>query len=138
MPRNANVTVLSRYGDGEEPDKEGTVRHADVVLEGLRFGAMDSARSHDFAFNEAVSFMVDCATQEEIDRYWCSLSAVSIAEQWGWLKDRFGVSWQIVPSALGGTMTSGDQDKVDRVTQAFLPMKKFDIAARGRRPRPGR
>ena len=73
---NASVTVLSRYGSGEEPNKEGTVRYADVVLEGLRFGAMDFARAHDFTFNEAVSFMVDCATKEEIDRYWDSQSAV--------------------------------------------------------------
>ena len=120
------MAVLSRYGAGEEPD---TVRCADVVLEGVRFGAMDSARAHEFAFNEAVSFMVDCPTQEEIDRYWDALSAVPEAEQCGWLKDRFGVSWQVVPSALGEIMTSGNQAKVDRVTRAFLPMKKFDIAA---------
>ena len=84
--RNASVTVLSRYGAGEEPDKEGTVRYADVVLEGLRFGAMDSTRAHDFAFNEAVSFMLDCTTQEEIDRYSESLSAAPEAEQCGWLR----------------------------------------------------
>jgi predicted 3-demethylubiquinone-9 3-methyltransferase (glyoxalase superfamily) len=106
---------------------------SDVVLEGLRFGAMDSARSHDFAFNEAVSFMVDCATQEEIDRYWYRLSAVSIAEQCGWLKDRFGVSWQIVPSALGEIMTSGDQDKIDRVTGVLADE---EIRHRGSRPSP--
>ena len=63
--RNASVTVLSRNGAGEEPDKEGTVRYADVVLEGLRFGAMDSTRAHDFAFNEAVSFMLDCARRSK-------------------------------------------------------------------------
>lgn len=126
---NSRVDVLSRYGAGEEPDSEGTVRYADVTLAGQRFGVMDSGHAHDFAFNEAVSFMVDCADQAEIDRYWHDLSAVPEAEQCGWLKDRFGVSWQIVPSALGEIMTSGDQARIDRVTQAFLPMKKLDVAA---------
>ena len=89
---------------------------------------MDSAHDHGFAFNEAISFMVGCETQEEIDFYWDSLSAVPEAEQCGWLKDTFGVSWQIVPSVLDELLAGGTEDQRARVTEAFLQMKKFDIA----------
>ena len=80
-----------------------------------------------FKFNEAISFVVNCDTQEEIDFYWEKLSAVPEAEQCGWLKDKYGVSWQIVPTIMNEMMTSGDKEKISRVTQAFLKMKKFDI-----------
>jgi predicted 3-demethylubiquinone-9 3-methyltransferase (glyoxalase superfamily) len=79
-----------------------------------------------FKFNESISFMVYCDTQEEIDYYWGKLSAVPQAEQCGWLKDRFGLSWQIVPTVLGEMMK--DRKKRARVTEAFLKMKKFNIA----------
>lgn len=82
-----------------------------------------------FKFNEAISFMVQCDTQEEIDRYWAKLSAEPKAEQCGWLKDKYGLSWQIVPRVMEKMMTDKDPRKIARVTQAFLPMKKFDIAA---------
>ena len=81
-----------------------------------------------FKFNESISFMVSCDTQEEIDRYWTQLSAVPAAEQCGWLKDKYGLSWQIVPTALDGMMRAGSEQQVARVTQAFLKMKKFDLA----------
>jgi predicted 3-demethylubiquinone-9 3-methyltransferase (glyoxalase superfamily) len=90
---------------------------------------MDSARGHDFSFNEAVSFIVSCESQEEIDYYWGRLSADPAAEQCGWLKDKFTVSWQIVPTAMDRMLLSGDEAAVARVTQAFLKMKKFDVAA---------
>ena len=89
---------------------------------------MDSAHAHGFAFNEAISFMVHCATQEEIDYYWEKLSAYPAAEQCGWLKDKFGFSWQIVPAAMEEMLASGDRERMGRVTAAFLKMKKFDIA----------
>jgi predicted 3-demethylubiquinone-9 3-methyltransferase (glyoxalase superfamily) len=127
FPRGS-VQVFMRYEKGEGPDKEGTVKYAQFVLEGLEFGAMDSAHKHDFAFNEAVSFMVNCKDQKEIDYYWEKLSAIPEAEQCGWLKDRYGVSWQIVPSVLSELMTSRDKEKTARIVQAFLKMKKFDIA----------
>ena len=82
-----------------------------------------------FKFNESVSFMVRCDTQEEIDRYFAKLSADPKSEQCGWLKDKYGLSWQIVPTVMDKVMRDKDQKKVDRVTQAFLPMKKLDIAA---------
>lgn len=81
-----------------------------------------------FKFNESISFIVNCDTQEEIDYYWGKLSAVPEAEQCGWLKDKFGLSWQIVPSSMSKLMGSGDKAKAARVTQAFLKMKKFNIA----------
>ena len=80
-----------------------------------------------FKFNEAISFMVHCDTQEEIDHYWEKLSAVPEAEQCGWLKDKYGLSWQIVPTDMGKMMKDKDKKKVTRVTEAFLKMKKFDI-----------
>jgi predicted 3-demethylubiquinone-9 3-methyltransferase (glyoxalase superfamily) len=126
--RNAKVGDVLRYGKGEEPDREGTVKHAAFTLEGQEFAAMDSARSHDFTFNEAISFMVHCDTQKEIDHYWGKLSAVPEAEQCGWLKDKYGLSWQIVPTAMDEMLKDKDKKKTARVTEAFLKMKKFDIA----------
>ena len=88
---------------------------------------MDSFADHKFSFNEAISFIITCDTQEEIDTYWEKLSAVPEAEQCGWLKDKFGVSWQIVPAVLEDLMSQGNQEQIARVTEAFLAMKKFDI-----------
>jgi predicted 3-demethylubiquinone-9 3-methyltransferase (glyoxalase superfamily) len=126
---NAKVGDILRYGRGEEPDKEGTVKHAAFTLLGQEFAAMDSARSHTFTFNEAISLMVHCDTQEEIDYYWGKLTADPKAEQCGWLKDKYGLSWQIVPSVMDEMFKETDEKKITRVTEAFLKMKKFDIDA---------
>ena len=120
--------VFARYEKGEEPEKEGTVKYGQFVIDGQAFGAMDSARQHDFSFNEAVSLMVYCRNQEGIDYYWEKLSAIPEAEQCGWLKDKFGVSWQIVPTEMDEMMSKGTSEQVARVTEAFLKMKKFDLA----------
>jgi predicted 3-demethylubiquinone-9 3-methyltransferase (glyoxalase superfamily) len=125
---DSSVGDINRYGPGEEPDKEGTVRHASFTLAGQQFAAMDSAHQHDFAFSEAISLIVNCDNQEEIDYYFDSLSAVPESEQCGWLKDKFGVSWQVSPARLDEMMIEGTDEQVDRVTQAFLQMKKFDVA----------
>lgn len=125
---NASVGNITRYGVGEQPNQQGTIKHATFSLFGREFGAMDSAYEHTFAFNEAISFIVNCDTQEEIDDYWYRLSAVPEAESCGWLKDKFGISWQIVPRELSRLLNSGDQDKTFRVTQAFLVMKKLNLA----------
>ncbi len=127
--KDSKMGSLARYGAGREPDREGTVMFADFKLLNLWLAAMDSAYPHKFSFNEAASFLVRCDTQEEIDYYWEKLSAVPEAEQCGWLKDKFGVSWQITPAIMDALMRTQDQEKLDRVTQAFLKMKKFDIAA---------
>lgn len=120
--------LVARYPEGSEPDEPGMIMFSDFRLADGWFAAMDSARVHDFAFNEGISLMVSCADQEEIDYYWERLSAVPEAEQCGWLKDRFGVSWQITPAVLGEMMSAGTAEQIARVTQAFLPMKKFELA----------
>jgi predicted 3-demethylubiquinone-9 3-methyltransferase (glyoxalase superfamily) len=126
--RESKVDMILHYGKGEEPDQEGTVKYASFSLFGQEFGAMDSAHEHQFSFNEAISFIVNCDTQDEIDYYWRKLSAVPEAEQCGWLKDKYGLSWQVVPSSMDEMLGGDDMEKIDRVTQAFLVMKKLDIA----------
>jgi predicted 3-demethylubiquinone-9 3-methyltransferase (glyoxalase superfamily) len=101
----------------------------DFMIESQWFAAMDSAREHNFAFNEAISLIVYCDTQKEIDYYWEKLSSVPEAEQCGWLRDKYGLSWQITPAVLGEMLQNGTKQQAARVTQAFLQMKKFDIAA---------
>lgn len=125
--RTANIDAIQRYGKGEEPNKEGSLRYAAFSLLGEEFGAMDSAYEHAFSFNEAISFIVSCKSQDEIDCYWEKLSAVPEAEQCGWLKDQYGLSWQIVPTEMDEMMSKGSQEQIARVTEAFLKMKKFDI-----------
>lgn len=125
----SKVGDIMRYEAGEEPDVAGTIKHAAFTLEGQEFAAMDSAQMHTFSFNEAISLMVHCDTQEEIDYYWEKLTAVPESEQCGWLKDKFGLSWQIVPTMMDEMFKEKDEQKIARVTQAFLKMKKFDIKA---------
>jgi predicted 3-demethylubiquinone-9 3-methyltransferase (glyoxalase superfamily) len=126
---NTKQGIIARYPAGMEPDKEGTVMYTDFMIEKTWFAAMDSAREHNYAFNEAISFMIPCETQEEIDYFWKKLSAVPQAEQCGWCKDKYGVSWQVHPVMLDAMMKNGTREQIDRLTKAFLPMKKFDIAA---------
>lgn len=126
--RKSSVTDIQHYGKGQEPNKEGTVMYGAFVLEGQEFAAMDGGSEHNFTFNEAVSLIVHCKDQQEIDHYWDKLSAVPAAEQCGWLKDKFGVSWQVVPERMDEMMADNDPERLARVTQAFLQMKKFDLA----------
>lgn len=116
---------INLYPAGMEPDKEGTVMFTDFNLFGQWFAAMDSAQKHDFAFGEAISLIVNCEDQAEIDYYWDKLSAIPEAEQCGWLKDKYGISWQIVPKEMDKMMSEGTSEQIDRLTQAFLPMKKI-------------
>ena len=125
---DTTVEVLARYGKGEEPDEEGTVRYAHFSLVSQEFGAIDSAREHKFAFNEAISFLVPCDTQQEINYFWGKLSVDPKAEQCGWLKDKYGLSWQITAAIMQELLGSGDRARTERVTKAFLKMKKVDIA----------
>ena len=117
-----------KYPAGAEPNKEGTVMFSDFKLWDTWFTAMDGVGEHKFNFNEAVSFIVNCETQEEIDYFWEKLSHVPESEQCGWCKDQFGVSWQIVPKRMNEMMDSGTPEQINKVTQSFLKMKKFDIA----------
>lgn len=123
---NSKVEMMLPYEKGEG-DTEGFIKHARFTLEGQNFMAMDSSGPHEFVFNEALSFLVNCDTQKEIDYYWGKLSAVPESEQCGWCKDKYGVSWQIVPTAMNDMMKSGTKEQIDRLTQAFLQMKKFDM-----------
>jgi len=109
-----------------ENTPSGTVEIATIELLGQEFRLMSAGPL--FKFTEAISFEVGCQTQEEIDYYWGKLSADPKAEQCGWLKDKYGLSWQIVPTVLSEMLKDKDQKKVARVTEAFLQMKKFDIA----------
>ncbi len=127
--KNVKQGLIARYPKGMEPDKEGTIMFTDFMLENQWFAAMDSAQEHKFSFNEAISFMVYCDTQEEIDYYWEKLSAVLEAERCGWLKDMYGVSWQIVPSNMDEMMSRGTPEQLARVMKAILKMKKFNLAA---------
>jgi predicted 3-demethylubiquinone-9 3-methyltransferase (glyoxalase superfamily) len=124
---HSGVGDIMRYQKGAEPDQEGTIQHASFMLAGEDFAAMDSAWQHQFGFNEAVSFVVKCETQAEIDYFWERLSADPSAEQCGWLKDKYTVSWQIVPTVMDRMLADKDEARLARVTEAFLKMKKFEI-----------
>jgi len=126
--KNSKPGTTFRYGNNQAPDKEGTIMFADFNIENTWIAAMDSAHALKFDFNEAISFLVKCADQQELDYYFQKLSAVPQSEQCGWLKDKFGVSWQISFADMQNMMSNGTREQVDRVTQAFMPMKKLDIA----------
>lgn len=126
--KNSKRGTLAMYPEGAAPDEETKVMYTDFTLEDQWFASMDGGHMHDFDFNEAVSLLVKCEDQTEIDYYWEKLSAVPQAEQCGWLKDKFGVSWQITPKAMDEIMSNGTPEQVQRVTEAFLKMKKFDVA----------
>ncbi len=125
---NTRPGPLVRYGPGMAPDREGTVMFTDFMVENTWFTAMDSAHEHNFQFNEAISILINCETQEEIDYYWERLSAVPEAEQCGWLKDKFGVSWQVSPAAIDKMLNESTPEQRKRVTEAFMQMKKFNLA----------
>jgi predicted 3-demethylubiquinone-9 3-methyltransferase (glyoxalase superfamily) len=122
---NSNTIQIDAYQKGE-PDIEGHIKYAQFELNELSFGAMDSSAPHQFSFNEGISFIITVDTQEEIDYYWNYLVADGAPGRCGWLKDKFGVSWQIVPSILGKLMTN--PTSAPKATYAFLQMSKFIIA----------
>lgn len=124
---NSKRGSIFRYPNGMEPEQEGTVMFTDFMIESQWFAAMDSAREHKFGFNEAISFMVNCDSQEEIDYYWKKLSFVPESEQCGWCKDKYGLSWQISPAILGTMFREGTGEQVESLTQVFLKMKKLEI-----------
>lgn len=117
--KNSRITHLSRY--------QGKVMSATFELEGQQFMALNGGPQ--FKFTEAVSFFVKCSTQEEVDMFWEQLSAGGQTQQCGWLKDRYGLSWQIIPDALGEMLQDKDPAKAGRVVQAMLKMVKIDIKA---------
>lgn len=126
--KNAAIDGFDYYGENDEQNQAGTLQYGAFNLEGQNFVAMDSGMAHGFTFNEAFSLLVNCDTQEEIDYYWEKLSFVPEAEECGWLKDKYGLAWQISPTIMNDMMVTKDSEQLQRVTQAFLKMKKFDIA----------
>jgi predicted 3-demethylubiquinone-9 3-methyltransferase (glyoxalase superfamily) len=123
--RGSKITHASTVRGVPTPSGECDIVSFD--LSGQPFMAISAGPR--FKFNEAISFVIPCETQEEVDYYWEKLSADPHAEQCGWLKDRFGLSWQVWPRAIGEMMEKGTPEQVARVTKAMLPMKKLDIAA---------
>ena len=122
--KNAKVGNVARYGDSG-PGPKGTVMTAEFSLEGIEFVALNGGPH--FKFNEAVSFVVNCETQEEVDYFWEKLSEGGEKSRCGWLKDKFGLSWQVTPIILSELITSPDQAKVDRVMKAMIQMDKIEI-----------
>ena len=123
--KGATVINIDTYKKGE-PDTEGNIKYAQFELNELSFGAMDSSAPHQFSFNEAVSFIITVDTQEEIDYYWNYLIQNGAPGKCGWLKDKFGISWQVVPTCLGKFMTN--PATAPKAAYAFLQMSKFIIA----------
>lgn len=124
--KNSKVLGMNRYGEGG-PMPAGTVMSANFVLEDQEFVALNGGPT--FTFSEGISLYVNCETQSEVDELWSKLSAGGEPGQCGWLKDQFGVSWQIIPNTLGQLLSDPDPQKSQRVMQAMLQMKKIDIAA---------
>ena len=123
--QNASVDAIRRYGANELPDREGKVKNAQIFVNGQKFALMESAAEHRFTFTEGVSLTVYCETQKEIDYYWEHLTESGKESMCGWLKDKFGVSWQIIPSMLGKIMS--DPSKAGKAAQAFMSMRKLNI-----------
>jgi predicted 3-demethylubiquinone-9 3-methyltransferase (glyoxalase superfamily) len=123
---NSKIVKIARYGNAG-PGPAGSVMTVDFELQGIQFVALNGGPH--FQFTEAVSFVVNCQTQAEVDTYWERLSAGGTEVQCGWLKDKFGLSWQVVPTALHELLGDPDPEKSSRAVHAMMTMKKLDIQA---------
>ncbi len=126
--KNSHVDYVTPY-DGTEPvdDDRAHTKHAGFMLDGTRFAVLDSGKKSPLTFNQAISFVVNCKDQEEVDYYWEKLTDGGAEVQCGWLNDKFGVPWQVVPVRMTEMLSSGTKEQIARVTEAFMKMKKFDI-----------
>ena len=124
--KSSRINAVARYGSAG-PLPAGTVMMVEFELDGLQFTALNGGPA-DFRFNEALSLIVNCASQDEVDYYWQRLSEDGEEGDCGWLKDRYGVSWQIIPTAMNEMISDSDPKKSQRAMQAMLQMKKIDIA----------
>jgi predicted 3-demethylubiquinone-9 3-methyltransferase (glyoxalase superfamily) len=122
--KNSKILSVSRYGEGG-PGEKGTVMTGTFQLDGQEFFALNGGP--EFTFTPAISFFVNCETQQEVDELWDKLSEGGEKGRCGWLKDKYGLSWQIIPSVLGELMQDKDAEKANRVMQAMLQMDKIDI-----------
>lgn len=127
--RNSKIDYVVEY-DGTEPadDDRAKVKHAGITIENFHLALMDSGKKSPLNFQQAVSFIVHCENQEEIDYYWEKLTDGGSEVQCGWLNDKFGFPWQVVPTAMERMLSQGSKEQVARVTEAFMQMKKFDLA----------
>jgi predicted 3-demethylubiquinone-9 3-methyltransferase (glyoxalase superfamily) len=126
---NATLHYLEKYAAGESGNEKAVVKHAGFTLENVNMAVMDNGTTPaSFTFAQAVSFIISCENQAEIDYYWEKLTDGGTEIQCGWLNDKFGFPWQVVPSAMGRMMSTGTKEQIGRVTTAFMQMKKFDIA----------
>jgi predicted 3-demethylubiquinone-9 3-methyltransferase (glyoxalase superfamily) len=123
--KNVKVDGILRYGANELPDQEGKVKHAQFALNDQKFMIIESAAPHNFTFTEGISLTIHCETQKEIDYYWEKLTESGAESMCGWLKDKFGVSWQIIPTVLNKIMS--DPAKAGKAAQAFMSMRKLNI-----------
>lgn len=125
---NAQVEYVMNY-DGSEPidDTRAKIKHAGFTIENFHLALMDSGKNSPLTFQQAISFIVHCDTQEEVDYYWEKLTEGGQEVQCGWLNDKFGFPWQVVPTAMERMMSEGTKEQIARVTEAFMKMKKFDI-----------
>ena len=123
--KNVKVDGILRYGANELPDQEGKIKHAQFALNDQKFMIMESAAPHNFTFTEGISLTIHCETQKEIDHYWEKLTESGAESMCGWLKDKFGISWQIVPNVLDKIMS--DPAKAGKAAQAFMSMRKLNI-----------
>lgn len=130
--KNSKIHVIQKYPKSAEKvsgQKAGSVMSVDLELDGMQFQFLNGGKIPEFDLrSSAISFVVSCDTQEEVDYFWQQLSAVPEREQCGWCVDKFGVTWQVVPKVLDEYLSDPDTAKVERVTACFLQMKKFDIA----------
>lgn len=126
--KNSKRGTVSRYEKGQAPNPAAQIAYEDFNLEGVWLAAMDGGTDHEFAFTEGISLLVQCDTQQEIDYYWEKLTNSPESEQCGWLKDKYGVSWQIAAQEMNEMLNHGTREQIDRLTQALMPMKKLDIA----------
>jgi predicted 3-demethylubiquinone-9 3-methyltransferase (glyoxalase superfamily) len=122
--KNSKVVAVTRYGDAG-PGPKGSVMTASFQLDGQEFTALNGGPQ--FTFTPAISFVVHCETQEEVDEYWEKLGAGGSDQQCGWLKDKYGLSWQIVPKALTTMLQDGDPERKKRVVNALMKMQKLDV-----------
>ncbi len=123
---NSKITNVSYYGEAG-PRPAGTVVTVDFVLDGQEYTAINGGP--EFSFDEAISFLINCADQDEVDYYWTKLSEGGEEGPCGWLKDRYGLSWQVIPADLGELLSDPDQGRSQRAMKAMLAMKKIDVAA---------
>lgn len=127
--KDSKIEGILHYGDEDEASMRGSVKHAQFKILGQTFMAMDGGVENNFPFNEAISFIINCDTQEQIDYYWDHLTdgGDESAQQCGWLKDKFGVSWQVTPNVLNEMLRSSNTKSTERLTEEVMGSKKFDI-----------